>query len=184
MSRVLNAGLAAAALFLAAGCHQSEQSQQSETPETPAPTVIESMTQVMDPQSQAFWNASFDAMNNAGDIVPEKLTDEQMSQMRAAVASVRDHAQQFAGADHVVVAPEGVKILNEGMEGALGAAEVQALIDADPQGFAEKSQELVTIADNVIAGLDNGDLRKLNDAAIRFNDICTECHSEYWYPSD
>lgn len=177
MSKILNAGLLAASLLLVAGSSQSE-SQEAK----PALTVFESMTQVIDPQSQAFWNSSYDAMNDAGDIVPAKLTDEQRSTMRGAAVAIRDQARQFAGDTRAIVAAEGVKILNEGMDGALGARQVQALIDADPKGFAAQARDLATIADNVIAGLDTGDMAKLNQAAIRLNDVCTDCHSKYWYP--
>lgn len=177
MSKMLTAGLLVVSSFIIAGYDDSE-SRAAE----PMPTLFESMTQVIDPQSQAFWNSSFDAMNDSGDIVPSKLTDEQRNTMRAAAVSVRDHARQFAEAKRVMVAAEGVKILNEGTQGALGAGQVQALIDADPEGFAAQARELVKITDNLVAGLDAGDMAVLNQAAVRFNDVCTECHSKYWYP--
>jgi cytochrome c556 len=61
-------------------------------------------------------------------------------------------------------------------------AQIQALIDADPQGFRDEAAKLVAVAGQAIAAAAARDAAKTDEASNQFNEVCTACHTRFWYP--
>lgn len=154
----------------------------SAPPATPAPTVWEAMTQAIIPASNTIWELAGNLWNDAGNIDASRLSPEQWAQLKQAAQAMGDSAAALAGAGKLATAPPGGKILNEGTAGALGAAEVQALIDADPQAFKDAAASLAAMAEELAAASDVKDGAKTDSLSNQLTDVCGACHMRFWTP--
>ena len=175
--------LAPAALSMLAACQP-----QTEAPGAPTgtaqpvvPTVHESMTQTFTPQSNRLWELAGSLYDDNGELDASLLSDAQWQELGKAAEGMRDVANALAEATAVRVAAEGVPIQAEGTPGSPGAAQVQALIDADVNGFREEARKLVGVASDAVTAARARDAAKLDEASNRLNEVCTSCHTRFWY---
>lgn len=150
--------------------------------ESAAPTVHESMTQTFTPQSNRLWELAGNLYGDNGELDAKLLPDAQWQELGTAANQMREAASALADAAAVRVAADGVQIQAEGTPGSPGAAQVQALIDADLNGFREEARKLVAVAGAAAAAAQARDATKMDDASNRLNEVCTSCHSRFWYP--
>lgn len=147
-----------------------------------ATTVYEAMTATIIPSSNLIWELAGNLYDDKGELDPKQLTDAQWQQLKDAATAMGASAKAIAEPG-IKAAPPGVKIQNEGTAGAFGATEVQAAMDADPQGFAEHARSLVSIADEIAAAAAARDAKKTDAAGARLSEVCGACHAKYWYPN-
>lgn len=184
--KVINApraapGILALTAAVLAGCQPSPPTP---PPAAPAPTVFETMNGTFTPQAGRLWELAGALYNDDGELDAAQLSGPQWQELATVAATVQEVAANLAGTQPVRVAPEGVKIQNEDAPEALGASQVQALIDADPQGFREESLKLAAVAADFIAAAAARDAARVDDASSRLNDTCTDCHARFWYPDE
>lgn len=146
------------------------------------PTVFESMNATFTPQSNKLWELAGALYDDEGELDAAQLEDAQWQELEAAATLLLHSASTMVDAGSVRVAPAGVKIQSEGQPGALGAAEVQALIDADPDGFREEAQKTVAVSNEFIAAIGARDAAGVDAASNRLNEVCSDCHARFWYP--
>lgn len=178
---------AALAVLLAVSTLAFSACNRSPPPASPAavpagPTIFETMAQTFMPQANKFWELTGNLYDDNGALSAARLSDPQWQELSAAATSMRDVAKSLAAATTLRVAPDGVKLQNDGTPEALGVAQIQALIDADPQGFRDEAAKLVTVAGQAIAAAAARDAVKADDASNRLNEVCTACHTRFWYP--
>jgi cytochrome c556 len=180
MARAMMRMVFVAAGLLLAACSRNG----TEEPAAPAAgsTVFEVMNASIIPQSTRIWELSGELYNDDGDIDSALLTDPQWKELQEAANAMGAGAKSLTGAGSMKVAPAGAKIQSEGTEGAAGAADVQAAMDANPQGFKEHATQLVAIADEIAAAAAAHDGMKTDDAGARLTDVCGACHAKFWYP--
>jgi cytochrome c556 len=165
------------------GCGHKAEEQAAAAPASTAPTVFGVMNASIIPKSNRIWELSGNLYNDKGELDAKQLTDAQWTEIKDAAADMSVNAKLLAGTTGLKVAPAGGKIQSEGTPGALGATEVQALLDADPKGFGEHAAKLVAIADEIVAAATAHDAMKMDDAQTRMTDVCGACHSKFWYPN-
>lgn len=186
MRNTVNTLLVTMGLLLLPGCGRqdvaTDAAQSAAATPAAATTVFESMLQTVIPSSNLIWELAGNLYADDGNIDPQKLTEAQWHQVRDAAAAMGDSARQLAEAGNIKTAPAGVKIQNEGTPGAPGAAQVQAAIDADPQGFRSEALILASLADEIATAAAVRDGVKTDDASARLADSCSTCHARYWYP--
>lgn len=146
------------------------------------PTVHESMVQTLIPHSNRIWELAGNLYGDDGNVDSAKLTAAEWQEIQAGAAAMADSARKLAEAGTLKAAPEGTKLQNEGTPGAPGAAAVQAAIDADPQGFKSEALKLASLADEMSAAAAAHDGVKTDDASGRLAEVCSSCHTAYWYP--
>lgn len=146
------------------------------------PTVFEAMVQTFTPRSNTLWELAGSLYGENGELDPKQLSEQQWQDLASAAGALREAARALAEAPAVKVAPEGVKLQNEDAPGAFGAAQVQAAIDAAPQGFRDESLKLVAVAEEFITAAAAHDAVKADEASNGLNEVCTACHTAYWYP--
>lgn len=161
------------ALLLAAGC----------APKAPAPTVQDSMANVVAPQAQAIWDISNRAMNDQGTPDASKITEADWAKIAAAGQQITDRSKSLAEAKKVVVAAEGVKLQDEGGSGSgSNAKQVQGFIDANPAAFADHAKKLMATGETLIAASKAKDVAKLSQVSDSLDGVCEACHMQFWYP--
>jgi len=173
-------------LLLLPGCSRQDAGADSGQPAPAAapdsPTVHENMVQTVIPHSNRIWELAGNLYGDDGNIDSAKLTADQWQEIQAGAAAMADSARKLAEAVSIKAAPEGTKLQNEGTPGAPGAAAVQAAIDADPQGFKAEALKLASLADEIAVAAAAHDGVKTDDASGRLAEVCSTCHTRYWYP--
>lgn len=176
--------LIAATLLLTACSHKEPEPAAATPPAPPAgPTVLEIMTATMTPRSDAIWKLAGDLYDDKGNLDAKKLTDQQWTDMNLAAVAMSASAKTLGETGGIKVVAPGGRIQSEGTPDGATAAQVQAAIDADPQGFAMFSAQLVAVADEIAAATAARDAMKTDDAQNRLNDVCMACHVKFWYPN-
>lgn len=185
MVHAVRLAVGAVCVLLAAGCAR-EQSGAAASADAgagaPAITVFESMTQTFIPQSNLVWELAGNLYDDDGNIDASRLTAEQWQQMQAAASSLDAASGVLMATSGIQVAPAGVKIQNEDAPGMLGTAAVQALIDADPEGFDAAAAALSAVAKEIAAAAAARDGEKADETSSRMTDVCGACHTKFWYP--
>lgn len=156
-----------------------------------APTINASMTGIMEPKAEKVWEIVSGAYNDVGDgLVASKISDHQWKEVADATAAMKERAQYLATAPHVVVAKANEPILGSqavGQKGdigkdweAVGAATIQARIDANPDGFRKKAQALVDAADAMNRAAQTRDAALLYKVSSELDEVCDSCHEPFW----
>ena len=168
----------ASGLLLLSGCGKAS-----------TPTINESMTQVMSPQTQTIWDISSRAFNDKGDgLVAEKISPTDWIRLAKAGRALRDRARLLAEAPHVTVAAPGELILgqdaaHEGVKHTWDAAspkQVQALIDANPALFRQHLNALADAGDSILKAAHRKDIKTVYAVSSEFDETCDGCHQPFW----
>ena len=140
------------------------------------------MKNVVAVQTQVVWDIGNRAQDDRGNPDASKLAAADWTKIIDAATKVRQASQTLARADHVQAAAPGMKIEGEGNSGALGAKQVQALIDKDPAGFRAMSQALAGSMEQIGAAAKAKDAAKLFEVSGALDQVCESCHTKFWYP--
>jgi hypothetical protein len=187
MNGIMSLGMSVAMGLLLAACGSKQALAPAVAP-TPAAsqvasTVMESMTATLIPRSNRIWELAGGLYDDAGNIDPKLLADAQWDELKDAAIAVNAAARALAGMETIKAAPDGAKLLNEGMPGAVGAAQVQAAIDADPAGFREQALQLQALSDELVEAAGAHDGVTTDGISARLVDVCGDCHQKFWQPN-
>lgn len=147
-----------------------------------APNLHEQMKNVIAVQTQVVWDISSKVLDDNGNPDASRLKAADWSQIIAAAGKVRDASQVLASGPVMVAAP-GQKIQDEGTPGAFGAKAVQGVIDANPKAFSAFSLAMAGSMSEIIATAQARDAKKLDAAAGQLDQLCEQCHKQFWYPN-
>jgi hypothetical protein len=180
-------GVAAAVLgvLLVAGC-----GRKAPPPPAPAPTIHDSMTEVMAPTAQTIWDISSQAFNDRGDgLVGSKISAQDWAKLEDAGRQLGDRARILAAApSKLVVVPPGEQIMGQdashpGVKGEWDAAspeQVRRLIQADPAHFAERARNLANVGDTLVKAAQTKDVQTFYKISSHLDEDCDSCHQPFW----
>jgi hypothetical protein len=141
------------------------------------------MKTVVAPQSQVIWDVGNAAADDSGNPSAAKMKPEDWAKIAAAAGNVRRASQALTQATRVIAAAPGQKIQDEENPGAFNAMQVQKAIDAAPTVFKAFAQLLTLSMDEVLASTQKKDVAKLGDVSGRLDQLCEQCHLQFWYPN-
>jgi hypothetical protein len=148
-----------------------------------APNLHALMKNVVAVQAQVIWDVGNHALDADGNADASKVKAADWTRLLSAGGKVKQVAQTLAQADHVMAAAPGQKVADEGTTpGALGAKEVQNAIDANPKVFRAFAQALAVSMDQIVTAAQAKDAPKLFDVSGRLDQVCEDCHKQFWYP--
>jgi len=143
----------------------------------PRPTVQASMAQVIAPQTQAIWDITNRATNDAGDALdPSKISAADWAKLGTAGRQLREEALLLAKDGDVTVAESGAKI-----EGA-SAKQIEAYINANRAGYAAHARTLADAGDAIVKASETKDVAPLFKVSSNLDQLCESCHVQFWYP--
>lgn len=174
------AALACLAAGLAA-CDRNSATAPVAPPSVPA-TIQESMQQSLTPQSSTLWEISGRLYDPEGNIDATLLTTADWRALQLAASGMRDAAAALQTTSLLRVVAPGAQIQGEGGAGALDAAQIQALVDAQPEAFAAEAGKLVELADRFLAAIAARDGETIDALSAELNEACAACHARFWYP--
>ena len=148
----------------------------------PAVSVFDTMERVVVPASKVLWDVSNNKQDDNGNVDASKVTDAEWKQVEAAAMQMKASAETLAGTKHVVVAPPGVAIHDEGTPNGSSAQQVQGFIDADPAGFAEYAKALAASGEAIRQAATTRNASQFGDEAGKLDGVCEQCHVKFWYP--
>lgn len=141
------------------------------------------MENVVAVQVQIIWDTGNNAQDDDGNPDVSKLTAAHWSRLVGAAEKVKEAAQALASAEHVMAAAPGQKLQDEENAGALDAKAVQRLIDSNPKAFSAFATAMATSMDGLVAAARTRNLTKLNDLSGDLDQLCEQCHKQFWYPN-
>jgi hypothetical protein len=164
---------------LVAGCSKGEKAE----PEKPAPTTVhEFMIERIDPDADAIWAIGNAAISEDASIDPAKMTDQNWTDLKAAADRMAGHSRALENLDPVVVVKPGMKIADEGTEGAPTPAMIQAHLEKDTDVFRELADSLTTHVTDLSAAAAAKDAVTAGRLINEMDGVCESCHLEFWYP--
>ena len=151
---------------------------------TPTPPNLHAqMKNVVAVQAQVIWDIGNKALGDDGNPVASKLTAADWNQLVVAGGKVKESAQTLASAQHVMAAAPGQKLQDEENPGASDAKTVQRLLDSNPKAFSAFAAAMASNMDGLVAAARARDLTKVNDLSGTLDQICEQCHKQFWYPN-
>ena len=133
------------------------------------------MVRGINPAALAIWDVSNNAMSETGGLDPAPMDNVAWFKLQEAARSLELHSRRMAEAETIHVGAH-----NDETEGFATRAEIQAMIDADPDGFREMSQKLAEDARELFDAAIERDAQRSGDLADGLSENCGSCHSRYW----
>jgi len=135
----------------------------------------EAMVRWVNPASLAIWDVSNSAMSESGGLDPALMNDAAWSKLLAAAQLLELHSRHMADAQILRVGAH-----NDELEGFATRAEIQTMIDADPNGFKRLSREMAEHARELAAAAAARNVQQSGGLADSLSERCQACHALYW----
>ena len=150
-------------------------------PLRPVATIKEIMDALVDPQSDVIFEAVATILTKSG-------TEERAPRTDADWDAVRKGALLLIEGGNLLVVPgrhaagPGAKSEVPGVE--LEPAEIEALVNKNPELFVRRAQGVVGAAIVALRAIESKDVQGLSNAAGALDAACESCHSDFWYPGE
>ncbi len=163
----------------AAGCSKEKQAE----PTKPEPTTVhEFMVERIDPDADAIWAIGNAAISENASIDPALMTDKNWTDLKAAADRMAGHARALENLDPLLAVKPGMKIADEGTEGAPSPAMIQAHLEKDTDVFRALADSLTTHGTDLSAAAAKKDAVTAGRLINEMDGVCESCHLEFWYP--
>lgn len=145
------------------------------SPTTGTVDTHEAMVRWINPAAMAIWDVSNNAMGETGGLDPALMDDAAWSKLGDAAQLLELHSRHMAEAPTLHVGAH-----NDEIEGFATRAEIQAMIDADPDGFRRLSQDMAEHAGELAGAAAARNIQQSGNLAENLSERCQVCHSRYW----
>ena len=135
----------------------------------------DAMVRGINPAALAIWDVSNNAMSETGGLDPALMDNAAWSRLQEAARSLERHSRRMAEAETIYVGAH-----NDATEGFATRAEIQAMIDSDPNGFRVLSRKMADDALELLDSATERDAKRSGDLAEGLSENCGSCHSRYW----
>jgi len=137
--------------------------------------VHEAMTEWIDPAAVIVWSIGSRAMSEASGSRETRMDDKSWSSLAAASEQLALSARRLANGTTIRVGAH-----NDDLEGFTSGPEIQAMIDADPDGFRRLALEAAAKSEDLTVAARMKDIQKSQELTKSLYDNCRACHSRYW----
>ena len=143
----------------------------------------EAMVAGVNPAAVAIWDITNEAMDEDGELDPARMDDEAWARLREAAQMLEAYSRAMAEAE--VIRAAGPDLVgSEVPEGVASRAEIQAMIDADPEGFRAEARDLAERARLLVEAARARDVAAAGHRAAEIDVPCQGCHTRYWYKQE
>ena len=111
----------------------------------------------------------------AGCLDPTLMNAAAWAKLEAAARTLETHSQHMAQAHTLQVGAH-----NDNLEGFATRAEIQVMIDANPNGFRALSRQMAEHAGELVQAAIARDHRAAGALAESLSEQCSGCHTRYW----
>ena len=170
------------ATSLLSACNKTPEVNKAASPSfRPTATVQEIMQSIIDPNIDAVWNSVATISTKAGVEERAPKSDDEWRE-------VRQHALVVAEASNLLlmdgrnVAAKGASTSSHAVE--LSPDEVEKGIRNHRDDFVKHAHDLQAATQEAIDAIDHKDTQRLVQAGGRIDQVCEQCHVQFWYPND
>jgi len=174
------------ALALALGCGVAacqKKAVQATGPEPPrvVASIQEIMDSEVDPAADVIWD-SLETISDANGVVRhEPRTDEDWQKVRHAAVILTEAPNLLAMPGRQVV-QAGKELADADAPGNLPKDEIQKNLDTRHDEFAGFARALQEVGIEALQAIDRKDVAALDTASGKIDDVCEQCHLQFWYP--
>ena len=129
----------------------------------------------INPAALAIWDVTNNAMSDEGGLDPALMNEAAWLKIREAAEVMELHARNMAEARVLRVGAH-----NDQVEGFETRAEIQAMIDGDPDGFRALSRQMADHSRELAAAARSKDGQQTMGLAESLSERCQTCHTRYW----
>jgi hypothetical protein len=152
----------------------------SQSKEAATVTVHDEMVKTVIPQTQVIWDVSNQTFDDNGEPDPKKMTDADWVKVKSAAGQLMISLDRMATATKITAAKPGDKILDQEYSGSPKAQDVQAKIDADPNGFRQHAKQMKDFFAVIDQAADTKNFQAFYAKANEADSACEGCHKSYW----
>ena len=136
----------------------------------------------VNPQALALWDIGNDAQDDNGNIDAKKIKAATWTNLVEIGKAIEEGGRTLATSNGVIAAAPGAKLQDEAGPGSSKAADVQRYLDAKPADFRKYALELQKTGGDIVAAATKHDGKKLSEISNALDEVCENCHMEFWYP--
>lgn len=162
--------LAAIALAAALAACQSAPQASADAVDT-----HDTMVGGVNPAATAIWDVGNAAGEDSDGWNPVLMNAAAWAKLRDAARALEHHSRRMAEAETLYVGEH-----SDSMEGFASRSEIQAMIDADPDGFRVLARNMAGDAAALVDAASATDARRSADLVDALGAHCGTCHSRYW----
>ncbi len=140
------------------------------------------MIERIEPPAEALWESVSTTLTASGVEEKHPETDEQWAEVAAHARTLMEAAQLLKTPGRPVFTP-GKPMADEGVQGVLPPAEVQATIDANRAQFDQFSDLLHNVSEQMLQAIEAKDIQGMLNAGEAIDAACESCHLVFWYPN-
>lgn len=158
---------------------------------TPAPatspfkvtaSIAELMDSVIDPSSDALWDAVGTTTTAKGTVQRAPHTDEEWQEARRHAIALMEGTNLLVMDGRKLVAP-GAPVLDQDVQGVLTPEEGQKKLDAQHAQFVQFAYALHDVAAQMLKAIDAKSPEDMMSVGATMDNVCESCHLTFWYPN-
>ena len=140
----------------------------------------QAMVDGVNPAALAIWDVTNAAMDDEGGLDPALIDADGWSKLAEAAQMLEVYGKRMAEAKVIVAG--GPDLVSGALpEGVASKEQIQAMIDADPEGFRAVSADMAQQAAALGSAARARDATAVGDLAAGIDGACQACHTRYWY---
>jgi hypothetical protein len=140
------------------------------------------MLDQIEPAAEALWESVSTTLSAEGVEEKHPETDAQWAEVRAHSMTLMEASLLLKSEGRPLLNP-GQQMADEGVQGVLPAAEVQATIDANREQFNQFADLLHTVSEQMLRSIETKNIQGMLDAGEAIDAACESCHMVFWYPN-
>ena len=148
-----------------------------------SPARLETRKAMIDgvnPAALAIWDVTNAAMDDEGGLDPARLDAEAWGRLEESAQMLEIYGKRMSEAQVIVAG--GPDIVSGALPPGLASrAQIQAMIDSDPDGFRTVSAGMAEQAAALVAAAKARDAAAAGELASGIDTACQSCHTRYWY---
>lgn len=177
-----------AVAWAAAGCQATPTADQPSAHGTgttaPIGTVKELMRGMVDPNSDALWNAVGTEQTKDGTIEKAPKTDEDWTRLEYNALALAEVAELLKTPGRRMSQPDEAHSKSQPDAPELTPIEMEAKVARDPAAWASKADVFQATAVKAMAAARAHDKDAILAVGSEIDSACESCHRVYWYPDE
>lgn len=143
----------------------------------------ESMVAEINPAAVEIWDVSNNALSDSGALDPALMNDAAWARLEEAARMLEFQSRRLEQAPRISAGGPDL-VTGEVPPGVSTKAEIQAKIDADPEGFRALARLMADRARTLADAAKARDAAAAGDLSLRLDEPCQSCHQRYWYEAE
>lgn len=141
----------------------------------------QAMIDGVNPAAVAIWDVTNSAIDEEGTLDPVLMTAQNWGRIEDGATKLEAAAMRMAVA-RTLVADGPANLASDDLPpGIASKEEIQAMIDADPQGFRAVARAMAERAAALVTAARQRNAAAVDELAAGLDQDCTSCHTRYWY---